>query len=98
MKKVRVLISCKGKDLKEKVMAVTRKCYELKDEFPNFSWEFHNYNGELTFSAAHWSGVTGEKFEFPIHMVEVDEKYDYIMHALEELKWTALLYEKEDEE
>lgn len=94
MKKVRVLISCKGKDLKDKVMAVTRKCYELKDAFPNFCWEFHYYNGELFFTASHWSGVTGEKFEFPIHMVEVEEKYDYIMHALEELKWTALLYEE----
>ena len=98
MKKVRVLISCKGKDLKEKVMAVTRKCYELKDNFPNFSWEFHNYNGELNFTASWWSGEAGTKFEFPIHLVEVDEKYDYIMHALEELKWTALLYEKEEEE
>ena len=94
---VKVLIHTQAKDLTDKVMAVTRKCMELKDSFPNFNWEFHNYDGTLTFTAAWWSGETGERFQFPVHMVEVDKKYEYIRHTLEELKWTALLY-KEDED
>lgn len=91
---VKVLIHTQAKDLTAKVMAVTKKCMELKDSFPNFTWEFHNYNGTLTFTAAWWSGETGERFQFPVHMVEVDEKYEYIRHTLDELKWTALLYEE----
>ena len=91
---VKVLIQTKGKTLTEKVMAVTRKCMELRDAFPCFGWEWHNYHGTLTFSACHWSGKDGESFEFPLSMVPVDEKYDYIRHTLEELKWTALMYEE----
>ena len=94
---IKVLVHTKGKNLTDKVMAVTRKCMELKDSFPNFCWEFHNYDGRLTFTASWWSGVIGEKFEFPIHMVEVGDKYEYIRHALEELKWTALLYKEDND-
>ena len=93
---VKVIIHTKGKNLRDKVMSVTRKCYELKDQFPCFSWEFHNYNGRLCFSASHWSGEVGEKFEFPLHLAEVDDRYKYIMDQLNELKWSALFYEREE--
>lgn len=92
---VKVIIHTKGETLRDKVMNVTRKCMELKDQYPNFCWEFHNYNGKLSFSAAHWSGKVGERFEFPLHLVEVDERYKYIMDQLNELKWSALFWEEE---
>lgn len=92
---VRVIIHTKGKTLRDKVMNVTRKCMELKDQFPCFSWEFHNYKGNLMFTASHWDGEEGERFQFPLHMVEVDERYKYIMDQLNELKWSALFWEEE---
>ena len=95
---VKVIIHTKGKTLRDKVMNVTRKCMELKDQFPCFSWEFQNYKGKLSFTAAHWSGDEREEFQFPIHMVEVDERYKYIMDQLNELKWSALLYERGEKE
>lgn len=93
---VKVIIRTKGKTLLDKVMNVTRKCMELKDQFPCFSWEFQTYNGKLMFTAAHWSGNEYERFEFPLHAVEVDERYKYIMDQLNELKWSALFYEEEN--
>ena len=97
MKKIRVLISCKGKDLKEKVMAVTRKCFELAQNFDHFFWEFSVHDGRTYFSAAYRDEDGGDRFEFPLSMVEVDERYDYIMSTLEDLKWSALLFEREEE-
>ena len=93
---VKVIIHTKGKTLLDKVMNVTRKCYELKDQFPCFSWDFQNYRGKLTFTAAHWSGDEREEFQLPLHLVEVNEDYKYIMDQLNELKWSALFYEREE--
>lgn len=95
---VKVIIRTKGKTLRDKVMNVTRKCLELSEQFPNFSWEFSRYGGKLTFTAAHWSGEDGERFQFPISLVEVDERYKEIQRELDELKWSALFYEREGED
>ena len=95
---VKVIIHTKGKTLRDKVMNVTRKCYELKDSYPCFGWEFGNYGGEIRFSASYRKGDKTGRFEFPIHLVPLDEKYRYIMDQLNELKWSALFYEREEKE
>lgn len=95
---VKVIVYTKGKTLRDKVMNVTRKCMELSDKFPCFSWEFHQYKGKLMFTASHWSGDERETFEFPIHMVEVNGRYKEIQRELDELKWSALFYEREGED
>lgn len=92
----KVIISTKAKDLREKVMAVTQKCFELKDCYPKFGWDFNNYSGEIVFSAHYRIGDETESFAFPLHLVELDAKYDYIIKQLNSLKWSALTYEKQD--
>lgn len=94
---VKVLIKTKGSTIRDKILNVTRKCMELKDKYPYFSWQFHDTNGHLTFSASHWSMNEKEEFQLPLFMIEVDEKYKYIMDQLDELKWSALFYKKEEE-
>lgn len=95
---VKVLIKTKGSTLHDKVMNVTRKCMELAELFPCFSWDFQYYKGHMRFTAAHWNGDEREEFEFPLHMVEVDERYKYIMDQLNELKWSAIYWQKEEHE
>ena len=92
----KVLIRTKGRDLKDKVMAVTRKCMELKDSFPYFWWEFTSSGGRTYFSASYRDDEGGDGFQFPIHMVEVDERYKEIRRELDELKWSALFWQKEE--
>ena len=94
---VKVLIHTQAKDLTAKVMAVTKKCMEIRQDFDHFGWEFNYHRGQMYFSAWHRNGEGEDRFEFPINMVEVDEKYEYIRHVLDELKWTALLYKEEDD-
>lgn len=95
---IKVLIQTKGKSFKEKVMAITEKCLELKDSFPCFSWEFQTLGGKTCFTASWWNGEEGDRFQFPILSVEVGEKYKEIRRELDELKWSALLYERGEKE
>ena len=95
---VKVIIHTKGATLRDKVMNVTRKCMELSEMFPCFSWDFQYYKGRMSFTAAHWDGDEREEFQFPLHLVEVDTRYKYIMDQLNELKWSAIYWQKEEHE
>jgi len=92
----KVMIATKAKDLKDRVMAVTKKCYELKGSYPNFGWEFFTSCGELHFTAYYRDGEFTGDFVFPIRSIEVEKKYSEIMRQLEDLKLSALIYEKKD--
>jgi len=95
---VKVIISTKGSTLRDKVMNVTRKCLELSQSFDHFFWEFSRHDGRLYFTASYRNGEDSKGFEFPLSMVEVDERYKEIQRELDELKWSALFYEKEEHE
>jgi len=97
-KKVKLIAVTTGARFLKTVMAITRKCVDLKDRFPHFGWEFSNHNGVTYFSASYRVGEENGHFEFPIHMVEMNENSDYIMDQLDELKWSALLYERGEKE
>lgn len=98
---VRIIIRTKGKTLKEKVMAVTRKCLELSEDYDSFGWDFSKYNGhEIRFTAWHADtdedgNVVKDGFFFPLHGVPLVDKYPEIMRELDELKWSALVFEQE---
>lgn len=80
----------------QKLKSINRKCADLKDRFPCFGWEFFTVNGETYFTASYRDGNESVKFEFPIRSVSIDRRYKYIMDQLNELKWSALFWEKEE--
>lgn len=97
-KKIKLIAVTTGARFLKTVMGITRKCVDLKDRYPHFGWEFHTHDGVTYFSASYRAGEENGHFEFPLHMVEVEENCDYIMDQLDELKWSALFYEREGEE
>lgn len=95
---VKVIIRTKGQSLRDKVMNVTRKCLELSQDFHHFWWEFTTHEGRVYFSASYKEGEESNGFEFPLCMVEVDERYKEIQRELDELKWSAIYWQKEEHE
>ena len=95
---VRVIIKARGNDIGDKILSVTRKCLELKDDLPCFGWEFFVNGGRMYFSAWYKDEDETGKFEFPISCVSVDRKYREIARELDELKWSALFWRKEEHE
>jgi len=93
---VKVLIKAKGANIGDKIMSITRKCMELKDDLPCFGWEFFMSGENLYFTAWHRDGDENGKFEFPISTVAVDGRYAEIVRELNELKWSALFWQKEE--
>ena len=96
--KMKIRVVAKGCEFAQKVRNITRKCLELKDSFPVFGWEFFTVNGKTYFTAYHRDGDETVKFEFPIHNVDIEERYPYILDQLNELKWSALFWQKEERE
>ena len=95
---MKIRVVAKGSDFAQKVRNITRKCLELNDKFPCFGWEFFTVNGKTYFTAYHKDGDETVKFEFPIHNVNIEERYAYILDQLNELKWSALFWQKEERE
>lgn len=93
---VKLRLVTKASELSQKIHAVTRKCVELSQSFPFFSWEFFTSNGKTYFTASYRSGDDSSKFEFPVNSENL-ENCGYILDQLNELKWSALFYEKEEE-
>ena len=95
---MKIRVVSKASEFLNKLHAITKKCAELKDRFPCFGWEFFTVNGTTYFSAYYRDGDETERFEFPIHHVNVEERYDYIIDQLNELEWSALFWKKEGHE
>lgn len=95
-RKVQVILFTKGKDFKNKIMAVTRKCFDLRRSYPNFGWEFFMSGGDLYFTAYYRDERQTGDFVFPIRSNRICDKYDDIMKQLEDLKLSAVRYESED--
>ncbi len=94
---MKIRVVSKGRDLSSKIHAITKKCEELAFMFPFFSWEFFNSRGRLYFTACYRDGDAEERFEFPISNVTLDD-YGYIIDQLNELKWSAVFWQKEEHE
>ena len=95
---IKVLIQTKGKTLAEKVMAVTKKCVDLHESFDSFGWEFARHGDELYFTAWYRDGEEENGFSFPLHNMMVGKEYTEIQRERDELKWSALFYEREEKE
>lgn len=96
---VKVLIKTKGKDVKGKILAVTKKCMELAPKFPCFGWEFFtSSNGNVCFHASYKDGEDANGFEFPVNSYDLAKEYPAVIRELDELKWSALFWKKEEHE
>lgn len=94
---VRIRVVSKASELSQKIHAITKKCMELSIEFPYFSWEFWTNNGRTYFTACYRNGEKEDGFEFPINNESLDQ-YGYIIDQLNELKWSAVFWQKEEHE
>ena len=94
--KMKIRVVAKGCEFAQKVRNITRKCMELNDKFPCFGWEFFTTGGTTYFTACYRNGDKTERFEFPIHHIPVEDRYAYILDQLNELKWSALFWQKEE--
>ena len=101
---VKVLIKTKGATLRDKILNVTRKCMELSEQFDSFGWDFSRYRGrDICFTAWHAEkdedgNITEDGFRFPISCVSIEKRYPEIMRELDELKWSAIYWKKEEHE
>lgn len=94
---MKIRVVSKGRELSDKIHAITKKCMELAPMFPYFSWEFFRSHGRTYFSACYRDGDDGQSFEFPINNVDLD-RYGYIIDQLKELEWSAVFWQKEEHE
>ena len=94
-RRIHVMAFVKGKDFKEKIMAITRKCLDLAPYYRNFGWEFTTESNELVFSACYRNGDNYGSFSFPLIRVAADRQYEEIMKQLEALMLSAVRYESE---
>ena len=95
---VKVIIKAKGARIGEKILSVTRKCMELAPEFDCFGWEFFkSSNGNVCFHASCKQGdkLVGE-FEMPVNSYDLAKEYPAVIRELDELKWSALFWKKEE--